>query len=144
MSNKPNEQEEKVITQPAAADTFEENYIDENILADSGNKFKEFVKKFMKRKTAVVAFIIMVFLLIIALVGPHIAPYDPKAFDYDNVLSPPTGSARTTSGRIFSAAFWPAPPSPWGWPSARSSWALCWGPCWDCWPATTAGGLRCW
>ena len=65
MSNKPNEQEEKVVSPEKNAASFEENYIDENILADSSSKVKEFIKKFMKRKTAVAAFIIMVFLLII-------------------------------------------------------------------------------
>lgn len=93
MSNKPNEREVSTASlekENAAATSFEENYIDETILADNGNKFKEFVKKFMKRKTAVVAFIIMVFLLIIALIGPYIAPCDPGAFDYDNILSPPS------------------------------------------------------
>ena len=67
MSNKPNEQEEKVVLEKDAA-SFEENYIDENILADNSSKAKEFVKKFMKRKTAVVAFLIMVFLLVIAII----------------------------------------------------------------------------
>ena len=89
MSNKPNEQEEKVVLEKDAA-SFEENYIDENILADNSSKAKEFVKKFMKRKTAVVAFLIMVFLLVIAIIGPSLAPYDPGAFDYDNILSGPS------------------------------------------------------
>ena len=83
MSNTPNEREETTVS-------FEENYVDENILADKSSKTKEFVKKFMKRKTAVAAFVILIFLLIIALIGPSIAPYDPGAFDYDNILSPPS------------------------------------------------------
>lgn len=83
MSNTPNEREETTVS-------FEENYVDENILADKSSKTKEFVKKFMKRKTAVVAFVILIFLLIIALIGPSIAPYDPGAFDYDNILAPPS------------------------------------------------------
>ncbi len=83
MSNTPNEREETTVS-------FEENYVDENILADKSSKTKEFIKKFMKRKTAVVAFFIMVFLLIIAIIGPHITPYDPNYFDYDNILSPPS------------------------------------------------------
>ena len=90
MSNKPNEQEEKVVSLEKNAASFEENYIDENILADSSSKVKEFIKKFMKRKTAVVAFIIMVFLLIIAIVGPSLAPNDPGAFDYENILAGPS------------------------------------------------------
>ena len=55
MSNTPNEREETTVS-------FEENYVDENILADKSSKTKEFVKKFMKRKTAVVAFVILIFL----------------------------------------------------------------------------------
>ena len=88
MSNKPNEQEEKVVLEKDAA-SFEENYIDENIIADKSSKTREFIKKFLKRKTAVAAFAVMVFLLIIAIIGPSLAPYDPSAYDYDNILAPP-------------------------------------------------------
>ena len=90
MSNKPNEQEEKAVSLENTADTFEENYIDENILADNSSKVKEFIKKFLKRKTAVAAFVVMVFLLIVAIAGPSLAPYDPGAFDDDNIMSPPS------------------------------------------------------
>jgi len=90
MSNNPNEREENAVSLENTAASFEESYIDENILADNSNKVKEFIKKFVKRKTAVVAFIILVFLLIIACLGPTLAPYDPSAFDYDNILSPPS------------------------------------------------------
>ena len=61
MSNTQNEQ---VNTNTS----FEENYIDENIIADKSSKTKEFIKKFMKRKTAVAAFAVMVFLLINAII----------------------------------------------------------------------------
>lgn len=83
MSTMPNEREETKTT-------FEESYIDENILADNTGKVKAFIKKFLKRKTAVAAFIVMVFLLIIALVGPSLAPYDPGAYDYNNTFAPPS------------------------------------------------------
>ena len=69
--------------------SFEENYIDENVSVQT-NKTKEFIKKFMKRKTAVVAFAIMCFLLLIAVVGPSIAPYPADAYDYDNILAGPS------------------------------------------------------
>ena len=82
MSNTQNEQ---VNTNPS----FEENYIDENVSVQT-NKTKEFIKKFMKRKTAVVAFAIMCFLLLIAVVGPSIAPYPADAYDYDNILAGPS------------------------------------------------------
>ena len=70
--------------------SFEENYIDENIQADRSSRTKQFIKKFMKRKTAVAAFIIIVLLLILAIVGPYLAPYDPGDFDYNNILSAPS------------------------------------------------------
>lgn len=46
----PNTQNEQVKTDTS----FEENYIDENVSVKT-NKTKEFIKKFMKRKTAVAA-----------------------------------------------------------------------------------------
>lgn len=82
MSNTQNEQ---VNTNPS----FEENYIDENVAAKT-NKTKEFIKKFMKRKTAVAAFIVMCFLLLIAIIGPSLAPYPADAYDYDNILAGPS------------------------------------------------------
>ena len=85
MSNTQNEQA-KINT------SFEENYIDENIKLDTDGKVKAFVKKFMKRKTAVVAFFVMFLLLILAVVGPYVAPYAPDAFDYNNMLSGPTAA----------------------------------------------------
>ena len=85
MSNTQNEQA-KINT------SFEENYIDENIKMDTDGKVKAFVKKFMKRKTAVAAFFVMFLLLILALVGPSLAPYAPDAFDYNNMLSGPTAA----------------------------------------------------
>ena len=85
MSNTQNEQA-KINT------SFEENYIDENIKMDTDGKVKAFIKKFMKRKTAVVAFFVMFLLLILALVGPSLAPYAPDAFDYNNMLSGPTAA----------------------------------------------------
>lgn len=92
MSNKPSEYEENAVSLETTSTSFEESYIDENILADNSSRVKEFIKKFLRRKTAVVAFFILVFLLIIALFGPKLAPYDPGAFDYDNILSPPSAA----------------------------------------------------
>ena len=43
MSNTTNEQDRKEFS-------FEENFIDETIIADKSSKTKEFIKKFMKRK----------------------------------------------------------------------------------------------
>lgn len=84
MANMQNEKEVEKNT------SFEESYIDENIQAEKTSRTKQFIKKFMKRKTAVAAFVVIVILLILALIGPYIAPYDPGAYDYDNLLSPPS------------------------------------------------------
>ena len=80
MSNTTNEKERNEFS-------FEENFIDENTIADKSSKTKEFIKKFMKRKTAVA-----VFLVIIALFGQYLAPYDPDAYDYANMLAAPSSA----------------------------------------------------
>ena len=69
---------------------FEKNYIDENIKADQDSKAKAFIKKFMKRKTAVLGLIVIVVLVIIAIIGPYITPYDYTAYDYMNTLVGPS------------------------------------------------------
>ena len=83
----PNTQNEQVNTNAS----FEENYIDENVAVKT-NKTKEFIRKFLKRKTAVAAFIVMCFLLLIAIVGPQLAPYAPNAYDYNNILAGPSAA----------------------------------------------------
>ncbi len=69
---------------------FEKNYIDENIKADQDSKAKAFIKKFLKRKTAVLGLIVIVVLVIIAIIGPYITPYDYTAYDYMNTLAGPS------------------------------------------------------
>ena len=69
---------------------FEKNYIDENIKADQDSKAKAFIKKFMKRKTAVLGLIVIVVLVIIAIIGPYITPYVYTAYDYMNTLAGPS------------------------------------------------------
>ena len=66
MSNTTNEQDRKEFS-------FEENFIDETIIADKSSKTKEFIKKFMKRKTAVAGFIVIVFLVFLAIFGQYLA-----------------------------------------------------------------------
>ena len=46
----------------------------------------------MKRKTAVAGFVVIVFLVIIALFGQYLAPYDPDAYDYANMLAAPSSA----------------------------------------------------
>ncbi len=69
---------------------FEEHYIDETELAAQTSKTKEFIKKFCKRKTAVLGFGIIVILTILAFIGTAIAPYDPAAYDYMNTFAAPS------------------------------------------------------
>ena len=85
MSNTTNEQDRKEFS-------FEENFIDETIIADKSSKTKEFIKKLMKRKTAVAGFIVIVFLVFLAIFGQYLAPYDPDAYDYSNMLAGPSAA----------------------------------------------------
>ncbi len=84
MSNTPNEQAKNNTS-------FEENFIDENVAAKS-SRAKEFVKKFMKRKTAVAGFVVMILLVLLAIFGEYLAPYDPEAYDYSNMLQGPSAA----------------------------------------------------
>lgn len=71
---------------------FEKNYIDETIKLDKSSKFRTFVRKFVKRKTAVVGLIIIALLVLVAIIGPFVAPYDYTEYDYANVLAGPSTS----------------------------------------------------
>lgn len=70
--------------------TVDNKYIDENIRSDENSRFISFVKKFWKRKTAVFGLAVIIILIILAFVGPFVAPYDYTAYDYANVLSGPS------------------------------------------------------
>lgn len=52
--------------------------------------FSEFWRKFKKQKMAFAAFFVVVLLIILAIIGPWIAPYDITEPDYENVLSGPS------------------------------------------------------
>ena len=52
--------------------------------------FSEFWRKFKKQKMAVIAGAFVLFLIVIALIGPYIAPYGSAEFDYDHVLEGPS------------------------------------------------------
>ena len=54
------------------------------------SQVKDFLKKFLRRKTAVLGFVIIVAILILAVIGPMITPYDPNAYDYNAILSGPS------------------------------------------------------
>ncbi|MDM8300681.1 ABC transporter permease [Collinsella tanakaei] len=69
--------------QTAAATTAEE-------LPQAQNPTVQFIKKFLRRKTAVLGFAFIVFILIMAVIGPSIVPYDPNAYDYSAILAGPS------------------------------------------------------
>lgn len=59
-------------------------------LPKAKNRFVVFVKKFMKRKTAVASLIFIVLLIVVAAIAPMIAPYDAAYSDYKHLLAGPS------------------------------------------------------
>jgi glutathione transport system permease protein len=70
----------------------------------------EFWRRFRRRKVALGALIVLLLILLAAIAAPLIAPYDPSAPDYDNVLAGPSWihlCGTDTYGRdIFSRIIW--------------------------------------
>lgn len=52
--------------------------------------FKEFVRKFKKQKSSVIAASFVLLLVILAVIGPYIIPYSVTATDYSHVLEGPS------------------------------------------------------
>lgn len=69
---------------------MDKEFVVQEVLPKPKSKVKEFVKKFLKRKTAVVALIFIVFLILVAALGPMLVPYDASAADYANLLKGPS------------------------------------------------------
>ncbi|MBM6687548.1 MULTISPECIES: ABC transporter permease [Collinsella] len=61
-------------------------------LPKAQNPTVQFIKKFLRRKTAVLGFLFIVFILIMAVIGPSIVPYDPNAYDYGAILAGPSAT----------------------------------------------------
>lgn len=59
-------------------------------LPKAQNPTVQFIKKFLRRKTAVAGLAFIIFILILAVIGPSITPYDPNAYDYSAVLASPS------------------------------------------------------
>ncbi|MGR1082708.1 ABC transporter permease [Olegusella massiliensis] len=59
-------------------------------LPKAQSPIKQFIKKFLRRKTAVIGLLFIVFILILAVIGPSITPYDPNAYDYNAILAGPS------------------------------------------------------
>ncbi|QOV18417.1 ABC transporter permease subunit [Blautia liquoris] len=53
---------------------------------------KEFVQKFLKRKTAVISLFFIVLLLLAAVSGSFVAPYDADQADYNSILQGPSSA----------------------------------------------------
>lgn len=53
---------------------------------------KEFVQKFLKRKTAVISLVFIVLLLLAAVSGSFVAPYDADQADYNSILQGPSSA----------------------------------------------------
>lgn len=63
---------------------------DKNMEEDSVNPIKDFWRKFKKQKVSLIAGIFIVILIILAILGPYIAPYDATEVDYQSVLEGPS------------------------------------------------------
>lgn len=70
----------------------EKNTYESEVLPKARSKSKEFIKKFMRRKTAVIALIFILFMVIVAILGPMMAPYDCSAPDYSAMLQGPSAA----------------------------------------------------
>lgn len=51
---------------------------------------RQFIRRFLRQKLALAAFVIIIVLLVLAVLGPVISPYDPTLPDYNEVLQPPS------------------------------------------------------
>lgn len=61
-------------------------------LPKAQNPTLQFIRKFLRRKTAVIGLLFIIFILIIAVIGPSITPYDPNAYDYSAILAGPSAA----------------------------------------------------
>ncbi len=59
-------------------------------LPKAKNKYKEFCKKFFRRKTAVISLIYILLLIIMAVIAPMIMPYNAGQADYNHMLEGPS------------------------------------------------------
>lgn len=62
----------------------------EEILPKPAGRGKEFIKKFIRRKTAVAALGFILLLAVAAILAPFIVPYNPDTADYNNLLQAPS------------------------------------------------------
>ena len=89
----------------------EKNTYESEVLPKARSKSKEFIKKFMRRKTAVIALIFILFMVIVAIFGPMMAPYDCSVPDYSAMLQGPSAAhwfGTDDLGRDLFARVWQA------------------------------------
>ena len=56
------------------------------------SRFRDFLRKFKKQKTAIAALLVIVLLGVIAVVGERIAPFGIDEFDYSSILQGPSSA----------------------------------------------------
>ena len=56
------------------------------------SRFRDFLRKFKKQKTAIAALLVIVFLGVIAVIGERIAPFGIDEFDYSSILQGPSSA----------------------------------------------------
>lgn len=56
------------------------------------NRFIVAVKKFLHRKMAIIAACFILFLILMAIIGPQMAPYNPAKPDYNHIMEAPAAS----------------------------------------------------
>lgn len=61
-----------------------------NEKTDIKTPFREFVTKFKKQKTAIVALVFIILLILLAIVCYQVAPYGINEYDYTNILAGPS------------------------------------------------------
>lgn len=59
---------------------------------DISTPFSEFVRKFKKQKTAMVALVFILFLVVLSFVAKYIAPYGINEYDYSSIMQAPTAA----------------------------------------------------
>ncbi len=59
-------------------------------IEDIRTPFKEFVRKFRKQKSSVIAACFVLLLVVLAIIGPYIVPYSVTEADYNHVLEGPS------------------------------------------------------
>lgn len=61
-----------------------------NICVNVDSPVRQFIRRFLRQKTAIVSLAVIIVLFLLALIGPAIAPYNPVQPDYSAVLQSPS------------------------------------------------------